>query len=258
MAQKYLQKGLWKTNHDSQNMIKVWDKYIDWKKRREGENGFLPSILKRYHANSVLDACMGTACDAIYMAKEGFKVTGNEVDDAFFKKALQNAKREKVSFEVTQYDWRVLSENLGENRFDAVLLLGNSLTYINERQEQVRAVKNFLKILKPSGILLIDERNYPSILSHKNEILSGNFPYSGKYVYCGKEVKSKPIEIEKNRMLFEVYWSKGSACFNAYPFKKGEMLEIIKTAGFGSAEQYSDFKLGCNENADFFQYVAVK
>lgn len=259
MKQHSLQKGLWKCNYNSKNFVNSFDDFIDWEKRREGENGFLVNTLMRYHAKSVLDAGMGTACDAIYLAKEGFKVTGNEVDNAFYKKALQNAKREKASFEVVQYDWRVLSEKLGENRFDAVLLLGNSLAYIYEREEQVRAVNNFLKILKPSGILLIDERNYPYIMSHKEEILNKKSVASDRYVYCGTKTEVHPTSIEENKIVFEyIHNNKQYSLLALYPFKKGEMLEIIKAAGFLSVQQYSDYKPGYNENADFFQYVAVK
>lgn len=52
--------------------------------------------------------------------------------------------------------------------FDAVICLGNSFAHMmdesGEQKEQKHAITNFMKCLKPGGLLLIDHRNYDHIL----------------------------------------------------------------------------------------------
>lgn len=52
--------------------------------------------------------------------------------------------------------------------FDAVLCLGNSFAHMldsfGDQREQKQAIKNFEKCVKPGGLLLIDHRNYDSIM----------------------------------------------------------------------------------------------
>jgi len=53
--------------------------------------------------------------------------------------------------------------------FDAVICLGNSFAHMpdfeGDQQNQKRALTNFMDLLKPGGVLLIDHRNYDEILA---------------------------------------------------------------------------------------------
>ena len=259
MKQHPIQDGLWKHNYNRKIFANSFDEFINWKKRREGEGGFLAKTLRSFGAQKILDTAAGTGCDAIYLKKEGFDVTANEFDPAFYKRAKQNMKREKTHMQLVSSEWSNLTSVFEEGSFDAVLCLGNSLTYLPEKSGQIGAVKSFFHLLKNGMFLLIDERNYPFMLSHKEEILGKKFCGSGNYVYCGTETENHPILIEENRIVFEyVHNNKWRSHLTVYPFKKGEMLEILRAAGFSYFCEYSDYKEGYNENADFFQYVAVK
>ncbi|MBI5553132.1 MAG: class I SAM-dependent methyltransferase, partial [Candidatus Diapherotrites archaeon] len=176
-------------------LVDFWSDFVDWEGRRSGENGFLVRTLSDNACHRILNAALGDGCDSIFLLHEGFEVVSNEVDDEFLRKALENARQEKVNLSVTRSDWRSLSRQAGENSFDAVLCLGNSLTYLFHKKDRLRALREFRKVLRPGGILLIDERNYSYILRERKSILNGNFRYSGKVVYCGKHVKGFPVSI---------------------------------------------------------------
>ncbi len=243
----------------SQVLVDFWDEYIDWNKRREGENGFLVNTLKENGCRKILDASLGTGCDSIYLLKQGFDVTSNEIDAVFARKALENAAKEAVHIKLTGYDWRELDEKFGRASFDAIILQGNSLTHLFKKQVQMRTLSAFRNVLRPGGILIIDERNYGYMLAEKEKILNGNFRYSGKYVYCGKKVKCVPIEIGPEKIVLKATHENGKAGqMTLYPFKDGELVSLIRQAGFENIEQYSDFKNGHDVGADFFQYVAKK
>ena len=183
----------------------MWGRYIDWQARRKGENGFLENALKRNNCGKVFNAALGDGCDTVHLLKNGFDVTNNEIDLLFMRKALDNARMHDISLKITQYDWRSLSRHFDEASFDAVMCMGNSLTYIFAKKDRIRILKGFQRLLPSGGILMIDERNYQYILDSRTEILKGNFRYSGKYLYCGKTVKHIPVKIT-NRLVRIPYY----------------------------------------------------
>jgi len=250
-----------KENYNSEVLVEMWAEFIDWDKRRIGENGFLLNTLKKFHCQNVFDACLGDGADSIYLLQNRFNVTSNDLDDLFIKKARENAKEYKVSLNITSYDWRDLDKYSDKNNFDAVICLGNSLTYLFKKEDQFKTLKNFRHLLNHKGILIIDERNYQYILDEKDEILKNRkFQYTGKYVYCGDKVHGKPIEISEDKVRFEYTNERTNkkGYLLLYPFKRGELLSLLRDTGFTRIEQYSDYKKGFTPNADFYQYVCEK
>lgn len=247
-------------NNNSKNLVEMWGGLIDWEKRRKGENGFLVNQLRKHNVQKIFDAALGDGCDSVYLIQQGFDVMSNEIDKIFLAKALQNAKANDIKLKISSLDWRELDKKLESESFDAVIILGNSLTYLFAEEAQSKALEQFYRILKKGGILIIDERNYQNILDNRKEILKGNFNYSGKYIYCGEKVHGRPIEISDVRVKFE-YTDEGTnkkAHLIMYPWKRGELKNLLQKIGFASIEQYSDYELGENPNADFYQYVCTK
>ncbi|MEW6294716.1 MAG: class I SAM-dependent methyltransferase [Candidatus Diapherotrites archaeon] len=248
-------------NYNSKALIKMWGDFIDWKKRREGERGFLFNKLKEFKCKKVFDSSLGEGADSIYLIKNGFEVVSNDIDKLFIEKAQKNAVLEGVTLNITELDWRELEEHFKQESFDAVLCLGNSLTYLFKKADQLKTLKNFFFILRKKGVLIIDERNYQYVLDKRKEILKeGKFNYSKKYVYCGNEVHGEPIEISENkvRMQYTDERTGKKAYLIVYPFKRNELLNLLKEAGFNKIEKFSDYKKGDNPNADFRQYVCIK
>ncbi len=252
---------IYKENYNSKVLVKIWSDFIDRNKRRLGENGFLINTLKDFNCQKVFDACLGDWVDSIYLLKNNFNVISNDLDDFFIQKARENANNNNITLNITKYDWRCLNTYFSDNSFDAVCCLGNSLTYLFKKKDQIKALTNFFNIIRDNGILIIDERNYQYILDEKKEILNkGNFKYSGQYVYCGDKVHGKPIEISYNKVHFEYTEEKtGNKWYLVlYPFKKWELLSLLKEVGFRKIQQYSDYKKGFNSKADFYQYICKK
>ncbi|MEK7091947.1 MAG: class I SAM-dependent methyltransferase [Patescibacteria group bacterium] len=247
-------------NYNSQDLVNMWREFIDWDKRRVGENNFLINQFQKYNVKKIFDASLGDGCDSIYLLKQSYVVISNEIDQTFLNKALENAKEEKVELKITTLDWRNLDTELSEESFDAVVLLGNSLTYLFSKQDQLKALSQFKRILKKGGILVIDERNYQYILDNKDKILNGEFYYSAKYVYCGDRVHGKPIEISDDEVRFEYLDERtcNKGYLTMYPFKRGELLKLIQESSFQEIEQFSDYQSTYNDSADFYQYLALK
>lgn len=252
-------KKQYEENYNSPALVDLWGDFIDWKKRRKGEDGFLVDALRKHGSGKILDASLGDGCDSIYLLQKGFDVTSNEIDSLFIEKALLNARKARVELTITNHDWRELVEHFPEETFDAVFLLGNSLTYLFSKRDRVRALTAFKQVLKKRGILLIDERNYQYILDNKEDILAGKFKYSGKFVYCGSKVHAEPVEIQRNKVVMKYEHENGKKGFLVlYPFKKGELQSLLRESGFKNITRYSDYRKGYDQHADFYQYIASK
>ncbi len=246
-------------NYNSVDLAEMWT-VIDWNKRRAGEKGFLKKTLEKNKVNSVFESSLGDGCDSIYLIKEGFDVTSNDLDFEFIKKAKENARKENIKLNVTSFDWRELGKHFDEKSFDSVLCLGNSLTYLFKKDNQLKVLKEFYDLIKKNGILIIDERNYQYFLDKRKEILEGNFNYSKNFVYCGNTVLAFPVEITEEKVVMQYIDNKRKkkAKLILYPFKKGELQALLKETGFNEIQVFSDYKKGFNPEADFYAYVCTK
>ncbi len=249
------------SEENSRIRAEIWGDFVGWDNRRRGENGFLVSQLNQHRARRVLDVAVGDGVDTIYLLQQGFDVQSNELDEAFRQKAIENAKKVGIPLKPTDLDWRNLADGYHSNSQDAIICIGNSLACLFGRENQQEAVRQFFRVLKSGGALLIDERNYQRILENREAALSGELHSSGRYLYTGTiKVGSRFVSINDDAIYIEyIHKQSGKKAYNkVYPFKKGELLGLLREAGFSKVQQFSDYQLGNNPEADFYQYVCVK
>ncbi|KKS03686.1 MAG: hypothetical protein UU56_C0017G0021 [Candidatus Curtissbacteria bacterium GW2011_GWA2_41_24] len=246
---------------NSRIRAEIWGDFVGWDDRRRGENGFLVKQLNQHRARSILDVALGDGVDTIYLLQQGFEVSANEYDDAFRQKAIENAQKEGLVIAPTALDWRRLDEKYPADLYDAVICLGNSLTCLFGRENQLAALRQFRRVLKPGGALLIDERNFQRILGNREAALKGELHSQGKYLYTGTDkVEARFAEINEDYIIIEYFYQeKGKkAYYKVYPFPLRELRSLLQEAGFSKIEQFSDYQPGNNPDADFYQYVCVK
>ncbi|MBE9592126.1 MAG: class I SAM-dependent methyltransferase [Proteobacteria bacterium] len=262
-----------------QKLADAWADFVNPNKRADRMRPFLSSILNPYKGENfdrvprVFDAAAGLGYESIYLLQQDFDVTSNEIEKHLLDVAKKNAETEEMSLQYTTLRWQGLDEYFSGPFFDAVLVLGNSLCLVKDTIDRDCCIEQFKKILKPGGVLIVDERNFPYILENKDTILKDpikNFRYSRNAIYCGEVVQGCPVEIKDNNVKFYYYRNHTSATFediirnrvgilDMYPFKRGEMKRVLKRAGFVNIIECSDLvKRGIDENADFFIYAAYK
>lgn len=240
-------------NLDSKILAEIWPDFVNFEKRGKSEIPFLLSHLKEYEDPKVFDACLGSGATTIGLKLAGINnVVSNEIDEDFIRIAQEEARKSKVQLNTTSYDWRELNGKCPEN-FDVVPCLGNSLTYLFRKDDQLKTLENFRSILKPNGKLIIDERNYAE------HFLRGKYRFSGNIVYCGKEkVDAYPIFISENMVVMEyTHKQRGEkAHLVLYPFKKSEFRELLEEVRFRDIQIYGDYKKNFDpKEPEFITYV---
>ena len=241
-----------------EHLARIWPTFVNCHKRLITEAPFLQKLINLFPNPIVLDAAMGIGCEVVWLAKNGIDVIGNEINPILSQIAYNRARKSGVTIRVENVDWRKLDIFWGPNRFDIILLIGNSFCLLKKKYEQLRVAKILRKICKKNAILIIDERNFRYIIEDYKEILDGKFRYSRKVIYCGKNITGRPISISSDCITFGYFdtcLSKLVGKLDMYPFKEGELIEIFLQAGFKNFKVFSDYSKGFNPNADFYTYV---
>lgn len=217
------------------SFVEKWDELIDWEGRAAGEGDFFPNLLNEVGANRVLDAACGTGYHAVQLAKAGFDVLAADGAADMVRKTSENATALGVDLPVQQADWRTLSDDV-PGTFDAVLCLGNAFTHLFDETERATSLAEFHKVLNPGGLVVIDQRNYDSILDE-------GFSTKHSYYYTGKGVDAAPEEITDTYIRFRYKFPDGEVHhLTMCPIRQDYVAQLLKNAGFSNIRQFGDFR----------------
>lgn len=234
------------------SFVEKWDALIDWEKRAASEGNFFIRVLKERGARRVLDVATGTGFHSVRLLRAGFQVTSVDGSPYMLTKAFANARRHGFILRTVQADWRWLNRDV-HDRYDAVICLGNSFTHLFSERDRRRSLAEFYSLLEPDGVLILDQRNYDSILDH-------GFSSKHTFYYCGKDVKAEPEYFDEGliRFCYE-FQDKSSYHLNMFPLRTEYTRKLIKEVGFMQVQTYGDFKETFHESdPDFLVHIADK
>lgn len=237
-------------NQFTSEFAKHWDELIDWEKRIESENNFLIDLLKRYGVRAVLDAATGTGFDSVQLAKAGFNVMSIDESENMLNQALINASRYGVTLNTQQCCW---GKSKIRKKFDAVVCLGNSLACATDEKVRSDAASEWGNLLNPGGIIVVDHRNYDSMI--KNGLQK-----SKKFYYLSHNVIINPKEISVEMTKFNYKFGDGTDYdLDMYPLSMIEIKELFIKKGLKLKESYGDRISGAeNDDVSFYLHVFEK
>jgi len=245
-----------------------WDEYVNCQKRLVGEGPFLLSILNKHNATRILDAAAGCGCESVFLLEHGFSVVANEIDIDLLRIAENKAQKASVTLPTRTWNWLDIGERSGAQAaspaelFDAVLVLGNSLSMLTSRSDIKGALEQLALLLHPGGLLIVDERNYQYMLDNRKACTHlSTFPFSGESMYCGESLRGAPTEIYDDLVIFNIVESGAGhplKTFILYPFKEDELPTLLRSSGFKTVETYYDFAQRKKKAAEFLTHVAIR
>jgi glycine/sarcosine/dimethylglycine N-methyltransferase len=235
------------------SFVDKWDELIDWKKRYETEGSFFIDQLKARGVRKVLDVATGTGFHSVRLLEEGFETVSADGSPEMLAKAFANG------FDYGGYvlrtvcaDWRWLNRDV-HGEYDAIICLGNSFTHLFSERDRRKALAEFYAMLKHDGVLIIDQRNYDSILDN-------GFSSKHTYYYCGEDVSAEPEHVDDGLARFRYTFPDNSVYhLNMFPLRKDYMRRLMREVGFQQIETFADFKeTHAAEDPDFYIHVAEK
>jgi sarcosine/dimethylglycine N-methyltransferase len=234
------------------SFVEKWDELIDWTARAESEGQFFIDVLRARGKETVLDVACGTGFHSVRLNEAGFNVTSADGSATMLAKAFENGQSRGLILKTVQADWRWLNRDI-QGKYDAIICLGNSFTHLHTEQDRRRALAEFYAALKHDGILILDQRNYDSILDH-------GFSSKHKYYYVGDKVSAEPEHIDDSLVRFKYSFPDGAEyTLNLCPIRKNYVRRLLSEAGFQRVRTYGDFQETYADNEpDFFIHVAEK
>lgn len=232
--------------------VDKWDELIDWESRGESEGHFFIDKLRERGAKRILDVATGTGFHSVRLINEGFRVVSADGSPQMLAKAFENGRKHDHILRTVQADWRWLNRDV-VGPFDAVICLGNSFTHLFSENDRRKALAEFYAILKHDGVLILDQRNYDSILDD-------GFSSKHAYYYCGDKVKAEPEHVDNGLARFRYEFPDGSSYnLNMFPLRKHYVTSLMKEVGFQKVTTYGDFQETYRqEDPDFFIHIAEK
>jgi glycine/sarcosine N-methyltransferase len=232
--------------------VEKWDDLIDWDRRAQTEGQFFIDTLKERGAKRVLDVACGTGFHSVRLIEAGFEVVSADGSPNMLARAFENGRRRGHILRTVQADWRQLNRDI-YGRFDAVICLGNSFTHLFNERDRRKTLAEFYSALKHDGVLILDQRNYDSILDN-------GFDSKHRYYYCGDQVTAAPDHVDDGLARFKYEFADGSTYFlNMFPLRKDYTTRLMKEVGFQRVRTFGDFQETYHEHdPDFFVHVAEK
>lgn len=235
------------------SFVEKWDELIDWKRRAQSEGAFFIDQLKARGVREVLDVATGTGYHSVRLLEAGFDVVSADGSPHMLAKAFANGRAAGgYVLRVVEADWRWLNRDV-HGTYDAIVCLGNSFTHLFSERDRRKALAEFYAMLKHDGVLIIDQRNYDSILDD-------GFSSKHAYYYCGEEVKAEPEHIDEGLARFRYTFPDDSVYhLNMFPLRRNYMRRLLREVGFQRIETYGDFQSSYSDgDPDFFVHIAEK
>lgn len=135
---------------------------------RTDANRFLVQVAKELKPGEALDIGMGFGRNALYLARQGWKVTGIDISDVGVQKAQQQAQAEKLPLTAVRAD--MFTYDYGRDRYDliAFMYMGGGM----------RMAEPITDALKPGGVLVIEHflKEPGSLLGYESNQLPKLYP----------------------------------------------------------------------------------
>jgi glycine/sarcosine N-methyltransferase len=148
-----------------------YDRFVNWPERLLFETPFIESRLNQIPAQNkplkVLDAACGTGQHAIALTQHGYQVSAADLSVPMVEQARANARAASVKLDIRPAGFGSLAQTFGNDVFDAVLCLGNSLPHLLTPADLQAALADFAACLRPGGVLLIQNRNFDAVMRTK-------------------------------------------------------------------------------------------
>ena len=232
-----------------QSLSADYDKFNNWTNRLAFEMPFIEKQINRLQANrgksiAILDAACGTGMHAIALAQDGHSVSAADLVPEMVEQARHNARAASADVEFRTAGFGQLESAFGAQRFDLLLCLGNSLPHILSPSALSAALNDFAAVLHPGGILLIQNRNFDTIMAKKDRWMDPqSFQENEKEWVFQRFYDFEPdglirFNIVTLKRQDQGEWSSSVSSTHLYPQLESELRKGLTTSGFSDTQTF--------------------
>ncbi|MGA9193293.1 MAG: methyltransferase domain-containing protein [Anaerolineales bacterium] len=197
----------------------------------------------------ILDLCCGQGRHTLELARRGFgNVQGLDRSHYLIQRARTTAKKESLNIKFREGDARKLPH--ATDRFDVVMILGNSFGYFETIEDDLRVLREVFRILKPSGQLLIDVSDGEYLKDHFE---ARTWEWLDKKHYVCRE---RSLSADGQRMISReiiTHAEKGVLADQFYAerlYTREGLVSLIQDAGFSQITVHGEINTQSQRNQD--------
>lgn len=209
----------------------------------------ISEILKLSPNHKILDLACGQGRHSLELARRGFKnIEGLDRSHYLIQRAKSSAKKEGLNVRFREGDARKIP--YPTDTFEVVMILGNSLGYFEAAHDDLKVIKEVLRVLKPWGRLLIDVAD--------GEYMRAQFqPRSWEWIDKNYFVcRERSLSADGERLISReviTHVEKGVMADQFYAerlYTKGRLTQLLKTAGFSHTDFNGEISTDSRRNQD--------
>ena len=207
------------------------------------------SAIEAETESSILDLCCGQGRHSLEIAKRGFtNIVGFDRSHYLIDRARKINKTSGMNVTFKEGDARKMP--FPNDSFDAVLIAGNSFGYFESVEDDMRVLREVMRVMKPQGKLLID-------ITDGNYMIENFQPRSWEwidknYFVCRERSLSKNRERLVSREVI-THVSKGVIADQFYAerlYSINDLEKLLTRAGFEKFCNYSKVTADSKRNQD--------
>ena len=213
------------------------------------EVGLFLAALEVNPDSHILDLCCGQGRHALEIAKQGYKnVAGLDRSHYLIDRARKVNKASGMNVTFKEGDARRLP--FKNDRFDAVIIAGNSFGYFDSAQDDLEILRQVMRVLKPDGKLLIDITDG---IHMRDSFLPRSWEWIDKNYFVCRE---RSLSVDKQRLISReviTHVSKGVIADQFYAerlYSQAELEASLVQAGFKGYSNYSKVTSDSKRNQD--------
>jgi D-alanine-D-alanine ligase len=246
--ESYLQPDWWKRIFNSM-YLKTDADVVEDRGITTYELDLLTNILKLRAEDVILDLACGQGRHSLELGRRGFKnVYGLDRSHYLINKARQTNLQERLGVNFKEGDARKLPYN--EDTFNVVMILGNSFGYFESMDDDIRILKEVMRVLRPNGRFLLDVADGNYLRDNFNprswEWIDKNHFVCRERSLAGDGVRLISREVISNT-------KKGVIVDQFYAerlYDKESLTEILRSAGFKNVTVHTNYQTESLRNQD--------
>jgi len=214
-----------------------YDAMTGFQKRFVHERPFFRLLVDRYGIKEAIDAGSGSGFHSLLLANLGVQVTAIDVSPEMIRLLEGHAKEMGLTVRAIESSFLSLPSVVHE-KYDALFCMGNSLAHVLTRSELSDTLRSFARVLKPGGILFLQNLNYDRILAHRESIQSvkesNGVTYVRYYEYKAETIRFNILKLKKENTDIRHELN----TVDLRPIVEHELLELLTGTGFGDVRTF--------------------
>lgn len=228
-----------------------YDRFVNWDARLSTEIPFLVSELavlqpKDDGTISILDAACGTGRHVIALEDQGFDCAGADLSAEMVSIAQQNALGANYDIEFKQAGFGELTDAFGEDSFDGLICLGNSLPHVLDEGYLANTFEDFKSVMRKGSKLIIQNRNFDKVMAERSRWMPPQTYREGErtWIFARFYDFDPDGRLTFNILIFDSQagedFQQEVVSTRLWPMGKGLLAEYLESAGFTDLKFYGD------------------